>query len=215
MRHIRTLLSILMASVLCLCSFSNVAFAATPDSQQEPNNYYSYEVYISQTDRDFLDKVASVSEFYYFEDDVVKISLSQDELMGVYGFSEDQYARLVAEVLVPLDLGGSAQLPPGNSTNAHVSNGTLYITHADLAGGAFAILGTAAAAGPAAMAAAINALSNMIPAPVGTILGVIVTVAAAPSLVELCGRVIYAISTGQGIYIRPVLSYPPLEIGYW
>ncbi|MET3643866.1 hypothetical protein [Streptococcus gallinaceus] len=41
------------------------------------------------------------------------------------------------------------------------------------------------------------------------------SVAAGPSLVELCGRVTWALATNQGIYIKPVFSYPPLEIGYY
>lgn len=67
----------------------------------------------------------------------------------------------------------------------------------------------------AAMAAALTAISTAFSGPVGTIISGILAVAAAPSLTELCGRVIYAIATKQGIYIKPVLAYPPLKMGYF
>ena len=51
--------------------------------------------------------------------------------------------------------------------------------------------------------------------PVGSIITGILTLAAVPSLAELCGRIIYANMTNKGIYIKPVLSYPPLEFGYF
>ena len=41
------------------------------------------------------------------------------------------------------------------------------------------------------------------------------TIISGPSLVELCGRILWAVGTNQGIYIKPVFSYPTLEIGYW
>lgn len=98
---------------------------------------------------------------------------------------------------------------------AYVKNGALYITYDDLCGGAFAALATAASAGPAALAAALTAISTAFSGPVGTIISGILAVAAAPSLTELCGRVIYAIATKQGIYIKPVLAYLPLKMGYF
>jgi hypothetical protein len=99
--------------------------------------------------------------------------------------------------------------------DAFVRGGALYISNADLRVGTFAILVTAAAAGPAALAAALAAIASAFSGPVGAVLGVIVGLLSIPSLTELCGRILYAVATGRGIYIKPVLSYPPLEMGYW
>lgn len=65
------------------------------------------------------------------------------------------------------------------------------------------------------IAAALTGLSIVVGGPVGATFTVILSLIAAPSLTELAGRIIYAVATKQGIYIRPVLSYPPLEMGYW
>lgn len=55
----------------------------------------------------------------------------------------------------------------------------------------------------------------MLGGPAGTIIGITIAIAGAPSMIELAGRVTFALATGQGIYIRPVASYPPMEFGYW
>lgn len=47
-------------------------------------------------------------------------------------------------------------------TRASIKNGTLYISHDELVGGAFAVMATAVAAGSAAMAAALTAVASSI-----------------------------------------------------
>ena len=43
----------------------------------------------------------------------------------------------------------------------------------------------------------------------------VIAIAGMPSMIELAGRITFALATGQGIYIDLVLSYPPLQFGYW
>lgn len=134
--------------------------------------------------------MVSVADYYYIENETLKISLLKETLLNDYRFTEGQYERLMTDVIGTTVYDEDVEIP---MTRASIKKGALYISHDELVGGAFAVMATAAAAEPAAIA----------------------SVAVAPSLVELCGRVTYAVATGQGIYIKPVLSYPPSEFGYW
>ncbi|MDU0895229.1 MAG: dihydrodipicolinate synthase family protein, partial [Anaerococcus sp.] len=170
---------------------------------------------LNDEDLKYLNKVVSVSKFYYFDDNILKISLTKDQLINEYGFTEKDYQTLSETVLnkeVNLD---EKDNKPVATPYASVSNGTLYISHSDLQGGAFAVLSAASSAGPAAMYSALLSISTALSGPVGSIITTIVSLLAAPSLTELCVRVTYAIATNQGIYIKPVASYPPLDIGYY
>lgn len=166
----------------------------------------------SAEDQEYVEKVVSVADYYYIENETLKIALSEEALLNDYHFTEEQHERLMTDVIGTTVYNEDVEIP---MTRASIKNGALYISHDELVGGAFSVMATAAAAGPAAMAAALTAVASAFSGPVGTILGTIASVAAVPSLVELCGRVTYAVATGQGIYIKPVLSYPPLEFGYW
>jgi hypothetical protein len=168
---------------------------------------------ISSEDQVFLNKVVSVGEYFSFDESTNKLfmSLSKEQLIKEYGFSLEEYNRLERDII------GKQfnSVTPPIATDVYIDNGTLYISYVDLAGGVASALYTAASVGPAALAAALGALSTSVSGPVGAVITAIVTVASLPSLTELCGRIIYAVATQQGIYIRPILSYPPLEIGYW
>lgn len=97
---------------------------------------------------------------------------------------------------------------------AYVKNGALYITYDDLCGGV-CCAGNSCISRSCCAGCSFNGNQHGFSRPVGTIISGILAVAAAPSLTELCGRVIYAIATKQGIYIKPVLAYPPLKMGYF
>lgn len=95
--------------------------------------------------------------------------------------------------------------------NVFVEGATIYFDNGDI----HAFLLAAATAGPAALSAALAALGTVSAGPVGTAIAAILAVIAAPSLVEICGRVIAAAGTGRGVYIRLELDYPPISCGYW
>lgn len=203
MKRLRKILATFLAFALCINVFTIATFAA------EDTAYYSSDIHLSESDQQFLEKVVSVSEFYYIENNEIKISLSKNELIHSYGFTEEDYTRFADTVI-------GTYIPTQDvQTRAFVEGGTLYITHEDLSAGVFAILVTAATAGPAAMAAALATLSTMVAGPVGTLVATIAGALSAPSLIELCVKVTQAVATGQGLYIRPVLSYPPFDFGFW
>jgi len=159
-----------------------------------------------------------VSDYYFFDkENKIKICLSDDQLMTNFGFSEQEVRFLHRSVLNKQVYSSNHDLADNNPITplVHISDGALYISYNDLVAGVASGLLIAANAGPAAMAAALTALMSIVGGPVGIVIGAILSVVAVPSLTELCGRVLWAIATGQGIYIKPVLSYPPLEMGYW
>lgn len=197
-------------SLSLVFSLTAPAFAAEP----EQNNFYSSEIVFSAADEDFINKVVSVADYWYINETTgqLSITLSETELKNDFQFSETQYERLMSKV-VGVSVAPTAENAPMPAF--YISGGALYIEYTDLVGGVFAGLYAAASVGEAAMAAALAAVSTAISGPVGTVITGILAVIAAPSLTELCGRVIWAVATQQGIYIKPVLSYPPLEMGYF
>lgn len=214
---LKSFLSILLVASFVLTPIGRSISYASDNSNinQNDNRYFASDAELNDEDLKYLNKVVSVSEFYYFDDNVLKVSLTKDQLMNEYGFTEKDYQTLSETVLnkeVNLD---EKDDKPTVTPYANISNGTLYISHSDLQDGVFAALATAASAGPAAMYSALVTISTALSGPVGTVITTILSVAATPSLVELCGRVIHALNTNQGIYIKPVASYPPLEIGYY
>lgn len=214
---LKSFLSILLLASFVLTPIGRSISYASDNSNinQNDNRYFASDAELNDEDLKYLNKVVSVSKFYYFDDNILKISLTKDQLMNEYGFTEKDYQTLSETVLnkeVNLD---EKDNKPVVTPYASVSNGTLYISHSDLQGGAFAVLSAASSAGPAAMYSALLSISTALSGPVGSIITTIVSLLAAPSLTELCVRVTYAVATNQGIYIKPVASYPPLDIGYY
>lgn len=193
-------------------NYENASFAV------EEEKFLLDDIEISKEDEAFIDKVVSISEFYTVEpkSNELTVSLSKNELINTYGFTEEQYDRL-QNVVLNHSVGSSDDdlETPVITPYLHVSNGALYISNTDLNTGAFAAVGAAATVSPAALQAALIAVSSVVGGPVGTVLSTVMTVISGPSLIELAGRTVSAIATGRGIYIKPVFDYPPLDIGYW
>lgn len=203
----------LSAFILALSMVFSMGNAVYASEKLTNDGVYVSQYPASSEELDFVCKVAALSEYWEInDDDCLQLNISQDDLRSKYGYSQEVIDRINNSIVGTYVPESSENVP---APAAYVKNGALYITYDDLCGGAFAALATAASAGPAAMAAALTAISTAFSGPVGTIISGILAVAAAPSLTELCGRVIYAIATKQGIYIKPVLAYPPLKMGYF
>lgn len=191
------------------------------DYANSVDDCYLSEIYIGNEGLSFIQKVVSISDYYYFDDENrLSISINADDLINEFHFSDEELLMLNSAILGK-QFGGQKNIDSKIDCTEliqpqiHVSGGTLYISHNDLTVGVAAALVTAAQVGPAALAAALTALSTVVGGVAGSVIGLILSVAAAPSLVELAGRILYAVASKQGIYIKPVLSYPPLDIGYW
>ncbi len=209
MKRLRKIVAFLLSLILCLNLFSFGVFAAEETSYEIA--YYSSDIHLSDEDMAYLEKVVSVGEFYYIENNELKISLTKDELINSYGFSEEDYARLANTVIGTY----INEQDTGVQPYVFIEDGALYITHEDLSAGVFAVLVTAASAGPAAIAAALTSIGTLLGGPVGTFITSLLAALSAPSLLELGVKVTQAVATGKGLYIKPVLSYPPFEFGFW
>lgn len=212
---LKKMISCFLSCILVL-STATVAFAEPLASPENKVSYSSSDVTLSEESLMFLEKVTSVSSFYYIdpETNLLSLSLDAETLMNDYDFTASECDKLFSEVLgtyVNPDFASTA-VPFGET---HVEGNTLYISAMDLRFGAFASLATAASAGPAALAAAFTALSTAIGGPVGAILGGIVSAVGALSLASMCATITTAVLTNKGIYISLVLAVPPVEIGLW
>ncbi len=173
------------------------------------NEYTSSFSDLTTADIDFLGKVVSVAEYWeYAEDGTLMLNLTENQLKTQYGFTDEEYALLEANILGLHIFESAADVP---MPNVFVEGTTVYFDNGDI----HAFLLAAATAGPAALSAALAALGTVTAGPVGTAIAAILAVIAAPSLVEICGRVIAAAGTGRGVYIRLELDYPPISCGYW
>lgn len=174
----------------------------------DENSFRITSADISSADLEFIEKVVEVSEYWYIDqDNYLRLSLSKQELLSQYGFTNSQYNRLSTIIGKPIYSSDTAIPMP----MLHVEGAAVYFDNADL----HALLLGAATAGPAALAAAITALSTAVGGLAGTALGAIVAALSAPSLIEICGKVITAAGTGRGVYIGLQLDYPPIVCDYW
>lgn len=172
---------------------------------------------ISESDVEFLNKVASIADYFYLdENDNSQINLSADELVSDYNFSITEARTLLnrldeQKVDVPSDMIDDAVISPA----AHVESGKLYISNFDLQSGAFAAVATAATAGPAALKAAFITASSVIGGPVGTVISTIMAAIGGPGLIDIAGHITTALVTGEGVYIGVQARYPFVDVGYW
>ena len=199
--------SLFLSLVLLLTMVIPASAADSPDSSV--SEYSSVFSDLSDADIDFVGKVVSVAEYWnYSEDGTLVLNLTKDQLKEQYGFTDAEYELLQANIVGLKTFESPEDVP---MPNVFVEGATIYFDNGDI----HAFLLAAATAGPAALSAALAALGTVSAGPVGTAIAAVLAVIAAPSLVEICGRVIAAAGTGRGVYIRLELDYPPISCGYW
>ena len=203
----RKIVSLFLSLVLLLTMVVPASAADPPDSAS--SEYSSIFSDLSDADIDFVGKVVSVAEYWdYSEDGTLVVNLTKEQLREQYGFTDAEHELLQANIVGLKTFGSPEDVP---MPNAFVEGTTIYFDNGDI----HAFLLAAATAGPAALSAALAAIGTVSAGPVGTAIAAVLAVIAAPSLVEICGRVIVAAGTGRGIYIRLELDYPPISCGYW
>ena len=97
MKRLRKMGAFLLSLVLCFNFFSFGVFAAEETAYEVA--YYSQDIHLNDEDMAYLEKVVSIGEFYYIENNELKISLTKDELINLYHFSEEDYSRFVSTVI--------------------------------------------------------------------------------------------------------------------
>lgn len=160
--------------------------------------------YLSDDDIIFMEKMALVYDAFAFDEAgnlVVTADLSQ--IQDRAGFTDTELL-LFQETVSYANTNNENISIPGNNSRMHVSDWKVYFTYDEVMSLFFA----AATIGPAALTAAISALSTSVGGLAGTILG-----AAIGFLVsaDMCYLVLRAASTYKGIYI----GFNVDEDGFW
>lgn len=134
MKIIKRLLSGIVAVAICLNLFAVSAFAAETEVGEA---YHTADLQWSDHDGEYLEKVVSVADYYYIENEILKISLSEDALLNDFHFTQEQYDRLMTGVIGKAVYDECSGIP---MTRASIKNGALYISYDELAGGALAVM---------------------------------------------------------------------------
>lgn len=85
------------------------------------------------------------------------------------------------------------------------------LSYQDLTAGVFAVLGTAAAAGPAALMAAWTSVSTALAGPLGTVAGISTAVLGSVFFADLAVKITGAIVQGKGVAFYLDWGIPPVK----
>ncbi|MCG7449346.1 MULTISPECIES: hypothetical protein [Corynebacterium] len=173
---------------------------------------------ISEEDLSFIQKVADAGNSFVERDGKIATSATDQQLKDDFGFTDQQVVRLHEKVLGKPMSETSEERKALNSRNftsyASVQGKSVCFSNEDLAVGAGAAIVGASEAGPAGIAAALEAAATAFGGPVGSVIGIILTAASAPSLIEIGGRAAKAAVSGQGLKIGVHADYPPVYADY-
>lgn len=206
-----------LLAAMTATSVAPVAHAAPAENSQasiglNQNNVFLSDYSLSPEQQLYFDNVVAIGEYFEYDTKGNLTLPVSDAVLEEQGFTQSDIQLLRTSI----EGTGNGNVPQNVVTpKVHVSNGALYISHEDLISGIATGVGVAAAIGPAALQAALISLGTLLGGPVGTVITTVIAIAGAPSMIELAGRITFALATGQGVYVKPVFSYPPLELGYW
>ncbi len=162
-------------------------------------------------DGDLIEKLLTVSNHITFRDDQksLEIDLSDNALMNEYGFTEQQLIDFKAI------LNGTYQAPSVSAdfyTDYPATRAArFYLSNGDLQTGVFAVLATAAQAGPAALMAAWTSISTALAGPLGTIAGMSTAVLGATFFADLGLKITGALVEGKGVAFYLDWGIPPVK----
>ena len=158
-------------------------------------------------DGELIEKVLDVSEHIFFNENGTSLltDLSDDDLSETYEFTN----RQIADFHSILD--GTYQPPDPTKTMPITRANRFYLSNSDLTAGVFAILGTAAAAGPAALMAAWTSISSALAGPLGTIAGLAVSALGYAFFADLALKITGALAQGKGVAFYLEWGFPPVR----
>lgn len=212
----------LVLSITMLFSLTTTAFAA--ENPGNANNIHDQDIILTDSDisgikqldeagldGDLIEKLLTVSNHITFSDDqkTLKIDLSEEVLTDEYGFTEQQLVDLAAI------LNGTYQAPSVSADfyqNYPTTRAArFYLSNADLQAGTFAVLATAAQAGPAALMAAWTSISTVLAGPLGTIAGFTTAVLGGAFFADLALKITGALVQGKGVAFYLDWGIPPVK----
>ncbi|WP_326974896.1 hypothetical protein [Caproicibacter sp. BJN0012] len=154
---------------------------------------------LSQSEKQFLQKYCKIlSEFSLDENNVLALSLSDEELIKKYSFTNSDLIFLhkiidsSKEINKNYNHSGS-QIQP----NVFIEGTVIYFTASDVD----TLLLAAASAGPTAMIAALDLVATMTGGPVATAITTVLGVIGVASISNFCYLCIQAHTYGEGVYI--------------
>ncbi len=168
----------------------------------------------SETDAQFIQAVARVSQYYYLADGHLQINRSDAELVSHDGFTPAQVQRLHRDVLGFAVAAAPRASAPSIAGLSMLGRSGVCFSHNDLMTGVGVAFAAAAAAGPEATMAALVALSTAVGGVPGGVLGTIVSLLSVPTAASIAKKTVVAVATGRGVGIKVVFDYPPVQAVY-
>lgn len=208
-KKIKKIVSVFLSMVMFLSITQPVlAKAESNTSTQSSNVDYAEILNEYGLDGDLVEKVLEVSDHLFFNEEGTALvtDLSNEDLSEVYGFTDQQIIDFHAI------LSGTYQ-PPEPIKSVPTPRATrFYLSNDELTGGALAVLGTAAAAGPAALMAAWTSVSSLLAGPLGTIAGMAVSALGYAFFVDLAAKIVGALAQGKGVAFYLDWGFPPVSV---
>lgn len=207
-KKFKKVISVFLSLAMVLL-YAQPAFAKSETPSSVPNTNTDYVEVLNEygLDGDLVGKVMSVSDHIYFNEDnnALRTDLSDKELSAIYSFSNQQVSDFHAI------LDGTYQPPEPSKTLATTRAARFYLSNQDLTAGVFAVLGTAAAAGPAALMAAWTSVSSALAGPLGSIAGMAVSALGYAFFADLAAKIVGAIAQGKGVAFYLDWGFPPVS----
>ncbi|MFK3940041.1 hypothetical protein ACI2JA_21335 [Alkalihalobacillus sp. NPDC078783] len=166
-------------------------------------------------DSELMLKVLEVSHHISINADqeTLSVALSDEELTNEHSFTETQLQDFKAM------LNGTYQAPASQVSEAEsdqvlaASSGYRagYLNNFDLKAGTFAVLGSAAAVGPAALMTAWAGVSTLLGGPLGAVAGISTAVLGGAFFADLALKITGALSQGKGVAFYLDWGIPPVK----
>ena len=206
-KKFKKIISALLAVVLCFTFVQPVLAKDNSDAISNNNIQYSKVLNEYGLDGNLIEKVLGVSEHIFFNDDGVTLrtDLSDEDLSTTYGFTTQQIVDFHSI------LKGTYQPPESSKIMRSNRANRFYLSNSDLTAGVFAVLGTAAAAGPAALMAAWTGVSSALAGPLGTIGSMAVSALGYAFFADLALKITGAIAKGKGVAFYLDWGFPPVR----
>lgn len=202
-KKIKKVLSVILSFAMIFMFTQPVLAKDTTQSNED----YSAILNEYGLDGELVEKVLDVSEHIFFNENGTSLvtDLSDNDLSKTYGFTDQQIVDFHSI------LDGTYQPPELTKTMPSTRANRFYLSNSDLTAGVFAILGTAAAAGPAALMAAWTSISSALAGPLGTIAGMAVSALGYAFFADLALKITGALAQGKGVAFYLEWGFPPVR----
>lgn len=225
---VKTIISMILIFTLIFSFISPASASENPEKNQdkvvltEEERASIYELESQGVDADLAIKVLEVSHHVEYEADqqTLRVNLSDDELKNEYGFSESQvenfdeilegtYQNSNADSIDESPASQVTSSPQVSTSSSGYRAG--YLTYQQLTAGTFAVLGSAAAVGPAALQVAWASVSTALGGPLGAVAGISTAVLGGWFFSDLTVKILGAINQRSGVAFYLDWGVPPVS----